>query len=338
MQLRIRGAPWSSGPSFSHLNRSCCAPRGPGSPIRGSRAPFLLLRAKGGGRRWISVLSLAPVGGTSPEVKFLEGNEQIEVTAPGGVFRYHLSESGVTVEHANQRRTLGGLRGAPPKRRPFFEPKDEAALAFAPFIHAPPALDGTLAGFDTDAPLDLDAEHQYRRSEEPYDPEARFSARAWINWDGEALYLAVAVTKPEVVLRPADAASRELDNEPEDINSDGLQIYLGIDGAVEAVIVTPQDGGGLAARRLGVSAGAEITVAGTWNPTEFGYLVTIRVFDERLAGNISGARLGFDLLVNEMHSDRLHRAGQLVWSGGGGWIYLRGDRHDPSQLGTLELG
>ena len=33
----------------------------------------------------------------------------------------------------------------------------------------------------------------------------------------------------------------------------------------------------------------------------------------------------------------LRRAGQLAWSGGGGWVYLRGDRQDPSALGMLEL-
>jgi hypothetical protein len=38
-----------------------------------------------------------------------------------------------------------------------------------------------------------------------------------------------------------------------------------------------------------------------------------------------------------MQPGRVRRAGQLVWSGAGGWIYLRGDRHDPAPLGTLEL-
>jgi hypothetical protein len=50
-----------------------------------------------------------------------------------------------------------------------------------------------------------------------------------------------------------------------------------------------------------------------------------------------GDVLGFDLLVNEAHPGRLRRAGQLVWSGGGGWVYLRGDRQDPAAFGTLEL-
>ena len=35
--------------------------------------------------------------------------------------------------------------------------------------------------------------------------------------------------------------------------------------------------------------------------------------------------------------DRLRRAGQLVWSGGGGWVYLRGDRQERARFGVLEM-
>jgi hypothetical protein len=45
----------------------------------------------------------------------------------------------------------------------------------------------------------------------------------------------------------------------------------------------------------------------------------------------------FDLAVNEMRDERQRRAGQLVWSGGGGWVYLRGDGQDASRLGVLDL-
>jgi hypothetical protein len=38
-----------------------------------------------------------------------------------------------------------------------------------------------------------------------------------------------------------------------------------------------------------------------------------------------------------MHPERLRRAGQLVWSGGGGWAYLQGDRQAAESFGTLEL-
>ena len=307
----------------------------PGLPITKQRHPFLLLRAPGGAHRWVAALSLAPAGAGPPDLRVTD--ERIEVATPDGPVRYHLSEAGVTVELGERRRTLAGLRSEPPRHRPIFQPKEEPAEAFAPFIHAPPALDGTLSGFVTPGPLDLDSEHQYRRSEEPYDAE-NFSARAWVNWDGEALYLAVAVTKPEVILRAAEAPALELDNEAEDINSDSLQIYLEIDDSVHGVMVTPKEGGGLSSRPLDEATGGTMILSGTWNRTELGYLVTLRLADRRLAGHHSGARLGFDLLVNEMQPGRQRRAGQLVWGGGGGWIYLRGDRHDPAQFGVLHLG
>jgi hypothetical protein len=53
---------------------------------------------------------------------------------------------------------------------------------------------------------------------------------------------------------------------------------------------------------------------------------------------LSGDTIGFDLLINEMRPGRQRRAGQLVWAGDGGWVWLRGDRHDPARFGRLELG
>ncbi len=307
----------------------------PGLPGTGERKPFWMVVANGRPVRWITALGLAPLA-ADPTPRLRITADQIEVTSSTGVTRYHLTETSATIERGEARIALSGLRPEPPRHRPIFQPRDHAVEAFAPFVHAPPALDGTMAGFDTGAPLDLDSEHQYRRSEEPYDPET-FSARAWVNWDGEALYLAVAVSKPSMIFRPADAPSSELDNEPEDINSDGLQIYLGVDGPPQAVLVTPAESGGLFTRQLGAGDDGQILVHGAWQPTELGYVVTLRLGHQRLAGHHAGARLGFDLLINDMQPGRLRRAGQLVWTGGGGWIYLRGDRHDLSQLGALEL-
>ena len=76
-------------------------------------------------------------------------------------------------------------------------------------------------------------------------------------------------------------------------------------------------------------------VRGSWAVTDDGYRVTIGVAP---GGPLDHREpLEFDLLVNEMRPDRLRRAGQLVWSGGGGWIYLRGDRQPAERFGVLEL-
>jgi hypothetical protein len=78
-------------------------------------------------------------------------------------------------------------------------------------------------------------------------------------------------------------------------------------------------------------------VRGGWQPTEHGYGLTVAItvpgWEPR-----PGEEIGFDLLVNRIEPGRERRSGQLVWSGGGGWVYLRGDRQDPARLGVLELG
>jgi hypothetical protein len=311
--------------------------RAPGLPGTKEAQPFLMITGDGRPLRWVTVLR-APHETADPVPALSMSADQIEVASAEGVTRYHLSETGATIERAGVRTTLGGIRLPRPKHRPFFKPPGEPPVeAAAPFIHAPPPLDGTLAGFDTGAPLELDAEHQYLRSEEPFDSEA-FSARAWLNWDGAALFLAVAVAKSEVICRPESAASLELDNEPEDVNSDGLQVYLSLDGALRGTMVLPQEGGGLYVRQLGPASQPTVGVQGAWSRTELGYVVTLRLDDDGFAAQSTGSTIGFDLLVNEMRPGRLRRAGQLAWSGGGGWIYLRGDRHDTSQLGVVSLG
>jgi hypothetical protein len=77
-------------------------------------------------------------------------------------------------------------------------------------------------------------------------------------------------------------------------------------------------------------------VTGAWQPTGTGYSLSLAVTLPEWHPR-GGDALDFDLLVNEAHPGRFRRAGQLVWSGGGGWVYLRGDRQAPEAFGTLEL-
>jgi hypothetical protein len=210
------------------------------------------------------------------------------------------------------------------------------AEAIAPHVMDPPSLDGTLDGFDTSEPLTLDTELQYRRSEEPYDPEL-LSAEAWVNRDEQALYVAVDVRKPELRLRAETAVPLDLDNEPDDIHADGLQLYLSHEDTALGYLVAPVPGGRLHVRALTDQAGAG-SVRGAWSPTDTGYLLTLAIENPELGMLLGGTRIAFDLVVNEMRPDRQRRAGQLVWSGDGGWVYLRGDRHGNARWGSLELG
>ncbi|MGH7606374.1 MAG: sugar-binding protein, partial [Gemmatimonadales bacterium] len=209
----------------------------------------------------------------------------------------------------------------------------------------PPPLDGTLDGFELAEPLRLSLEDQYRRGEDAYPGPEDFSALAYAGWDETALYLAVQVTKPDLCLRDGAAPPLRLDNEVDDIHSDGLQIYIGNREARVGYLVVPD-----AAAGAGAGAGLRVhrtsdtepdpegtAVSGSWRRTPGGYRVTLGIaWPRELLAHV-GARVGFDLIINEMLPGRTRRAGQLVWSGGNGWVWLRGDRQDPNRFGTLEL-
>jgi hypothetical protein len=78
-------------------------------------------------------------------------------------------------------------------------------------------------------------------------------------------------------------------------------------------------------------------VRGGWQRTESGYTLTVAITPAGWGQFRPGEEIDFDLLINQMLPDRMRRSGQLVWSGGGGWVWLRGDRQDPERFGTLEL-
>jgi hypothetical protein len=196
-----------------------------------------------------------------------------------------------------------------------------------------------LDGFDVSEPLELDHEDQYRRSEEPYSGPEEFSARAYVNWSDEGLYLAVEVTKAEVFARNPKAPPLRLDNEPDEIHADGIQVYFRLpDGAPHGLlIVLSTEGRNLIARVVPGTQAGEDTVRGSWQPTETGYTLTAGITPAGWGPFRPEDEIRFDLLVNLMLPDRQRRAGQLVWSGGGGWVWLRGDRQDPARFGILEL-
>jgi len=103
-------------------------------------------------------------------------------------------------------------------------------------------------------------------------------------------------------------------------------------------LIVPSTTGELIVRGVEGTRAAADQVTGSWSPTEAGYLLTVTITPPDWGDLRPGEEIGFDLLINQMLPDRLRRAGQLVWSGGGGWVWLRGDRQDPARFGTLELG
>jgi hypothetical protein len=311
--------------------------QGPGVPGTSGLVPFYLLRAKG---RSCRIVSLLETSRSPPSVRQVrQVGASIEVEREAGLEQHLATLDGWEVRSAGEVVRLAGAR----RQATAFEPmvrtdRPLVTKGRAVYVPTPPVLDGTLDGFDLSEPLVLDHEDQYRRSEEPYQGPDEFSAQAFINWSDEALYLAVEVTKPEVFPRDAEAAPLRLDNEPDEIHGDGIQVYLALpESAPLGMLIVPLQGGGLLARPVSDNAGPAAKVHGAWVSTDAGYTLTAELRPEAWPSLRSGDEIGFDLLVNQMLPERQRRAGQLVWSGGGGWVWLRGDRHERERFGVLEL-
>lgn len=311
----------------------------PGAPGTAEPVPFFVQRAKGRNRRLASVLESTS---GQPVVRAVRaGPGAIEVETTAGVDRHVATVEGWEVQTPTESLRLAGNRRIPTPFVPLVlkdRPLVSHGAAFQ--IMDAPALDGTLDGFEPGEPLQLDHEDQYRRSEEPYAGPEEFSAAATVNWSDEALFLAVDVVKPEVIPRDPKARPFRLDNEPDEIHADGIQVYVslpGEDAVVGLLIVPSTENGALIVRGIAGTAGSPEMVRGGWQPTETGYRITAAISPPGWSPVRGGETIGFDLLVNEMQSGRLRRAGQLVWSGGGGWVWLRGDRQDPARFGVLEL-
>ncbi len=311
----------------------------PGPP-GGERQTFYVQRTRARNARLVTVLEFGAPGGVVRAVRVR--GEIVEIDTASGIERHRFTGKDWLIE-APAGRVVLGAAVSPPLRFDTLldlEPPSRPTGA-ALRSDEPPPLDGSTAGFDASEPLRLDLEDQYRRSEEPYPGHDEFGAVCYANWDEAALYLAVEVTKPDVLFRPGDAPPLGLDNESDDIHSDGLQVYLS-DSSAEPratgfLIVPEARGTALRVRAVSGTAGDPAAVRGAWRRTDTGYCVTLAIaWPEGLLTHVGG-RVGFDLIVNEQLPGRERRAGQLVWSGGNGWVWLRGDRQDPGRFGVLEL-
>ncbi|HXQ28786.1 MAG TPA: heparinase II/III family protein [Gemmatimonadales bacterium] len=307
---------------------------GPGRP--GSlREVFYLVRARGRAAQLVAVVDSVLSGGI---VAVRLRGAVIEVETSRGVERHAVGAAAWKVDGDGLSVRLGGRREPEAPFEPWVEvdpPRRVAGTAVR--VGQPPALDGTLAGFDTGDPLTLDLEDQYRRSEEPFVPD-EFRALAYVNWDEDALFVAVEVVKRDPHFRPPDAPPLELDNEPDDVHSDGLQLYLRDPDTGEArgILVVPEGAERGSLRIRPVGGAADPGASGAWERTPDGYRVTLAVPWNGARAHV-GAQIGFDLLVNTTESGRVRRTAQLVWSGGGGWVWLRGDRQPSDRFGVLEL-
>jgi hypothetical protein len=312
----------------------------PGRPGEAGPRPFLLRRARG---RFVRLATVLRWGGPPVSaVRFAQS--EIIVDAAEAPVVHHPTSEGWEVQEGEARTALKGLRrqlpglvldvAVPGQERYRFTPP----VATAWHAAVPPPLDGSADAF-AGTPLMLDHEDQYRRSEEPYPGPEEFSARASLAWDERALYVAVDVTHTDPVFRPAGAGALLLDNEPDLIHVDGIQLHLRLpDGRTFGWVVAPDAAGiGIQVSPVEGTAATAEQVTGGWRRTREGYGLTMAFTIPGWPPDRTDGPVGLDLQVNEMRPGRLRRAGQLVWTGGGGWVYLRGDRQDPKRFGQLEL-
>jgi hypothetical protein len=314
--------------------------RGPGAPGEVGAVPFYLIRSRGQTLRIITAMETGTGSGAIRKVREADNNA-IEVETSSGVEHHVPTVEGWEIRSSGGVTRLAGLRRQPKPFEPLVQRERPLLMrGVALAIADPPLLDGSMEGFDSSEPLHLDHEDQYRRSEEPYSGPDDFSAIAIVNWSDESLYLAVEVMKSNLVVREPDTPPMLLDNEPDEIHADGIQVYLrpALDEPARGYLIVPSthDGELISRGVSGLTLG-DSEVTGAWQATGTGYRITIAITPPSWGPFRPGDEIGFDLLVNEMLPKRMRRAGQLVWSGGGGWVWLRGDRQNPERFGALEL-
>lgn len=315
--------------------------KGPSRPGEGGERSFLLRRQRGRYVRFSTVLAWGGVELTSAAFSA----EEISFETSSGRLSHHTATDGWVVEEGSGCTQLKGFRRPPVTLAldvptPGMErPRWTAPEVEIAHLADPPPLDGTLTGFPADPTVHLDHDDQYRRSEEPYEGAESFSAHAWLGWDERCVYVAVHVSKDAPIFRAPDAPPLRLDNEPDLIHTDSLQIYITPDGEPMSGWLVAPDPRSDALTVLPVSgtAARPDQLHGRWQPADDGYLVTVAIAPSAWPPSHASTGPRFDLIVNEARPDRQRRAGQLVWSGGGGWVYLRGDRQDPNRLGRVIL-
>ena len=175
-------------------------------------------------------------------------------------------------------------------------------------------------------------EPTYRRSEETWEEAGRPSARVAVAATAKSLFLDIQVTTPNPQFTPANAVNL-FDNEPADINGDGVQIYVrGFDTGGAWMLVPEPTGKPGVVRARAIEGWGGLKLARTaWRRTREGYELRVEVAMRPVLE--VGSEIDLDVLVNDMGAERQRRRGQLILSGPDGeFVYLRGDRHDPARL------
>ncbi|NIM51178.1 MAG: hypothetical protein GTN62_14660 [Gemmatimonadales bacterium] len=322
---RFALGPASDSPELLIVPRSgetlfVAAAPGPPSLELADGAPltFLVRRARGAGC-WVQLFAPHPRSVSGIELD----DGQLTVRLPDGSaeqLRFQ-DDTLMITDAAGRERTLRGALDAPPlpEEAP---PPSLPSLPCSRVRRVPPA-DQWWSAVPSGTVVQLGARH-YRRSEAPYGSRGQFVARVAVFVAGSRVCFAAEVTKSNLCFRPVDAPDPSLDNEAPDIHSDGLQCYVGLGHWAGYVAVPNAASTAVHVRPVAGTAADVSRASGSWAETDAGYSIVVAVdVGRRLR---AGDCFPVNLVVNEMYPERERRAGQLVLSGGVGWVYLRGDR------------
>ena len=293
----------------------------PGPPGRRERR-FHLVRTRGAEGRIVCLWSRADMHVA------VEGEQPAVVVrgADGGEHRHAPAEWGwhIDLVAACARSSIDLLGRVVPKR------EDAAPTPRASVREAVVLRPGR---FDPDAalppPIGFRAslgEAQYVRSEESWHEAGRPMATVALAWSPPRLVVEIDVQKSGPLCFIAAGTENPYDNEPVEVNGDGVQLYLIADTRAGGWLIVPEPGGGARVRSVDGWPGL-VAPDVRWHETTSGYSMRAQVVMPPNADTVA-----LDVIVNETVPGRQRRRGQLVMSGGGGFVYLRGDRHDPARL------
>ncbi len=205
-----------------------------------------------------------------------------------------------------------------------------AQLTSAVTVRAAPAPDDRTPVVTARSALALSlGEAHYRRSEESWSEAGQPVAEIVISASRDALIISViAETGPSLIL--PDDARNAMDNEHPDVNTTGLQLSLrDTSGTMHRWLVRPGTDGAARVRALTRDPLA-VDVATTVDADGWTARIAIAL---RTLGDAAPYSIAVGVTINEIPPGRERRRGQLVLGGSDGeWVYLRGDRDDPSKL------
>ena len=316
-------------------NESCLLMRAPGPPSLAladtERREFLVRRSAGSGK-WVQVYAPTSIGLARVTI---DANDIVIERDDGRVDTVTLADDGVRIVDGSRRVTrLRGILQPLPPASPSSSREPRPPGVRCQLLDQVPGLDGYFDAVAPDTVVSLGRTH-YRRSESDYPGEDAFTARVAISAHAHRLYVGVEVRKPRVLFRAADAHDPQLDNETPDIHSDGVQFYVDRGGWCGFVAIPEEGGERVRVRPVAGTMAVAGQLTGTWRRTADGYVMLLQ-FDAR-AAFIAGEQVLVQVVVNEMQPGRWRRAGQLALVGGGGWIYLRGDRESPAAAAMAEV-